>query len=99
MWMELLQIAGALVVLVAFAASQAGRLDARSVPYLVANVVGAGLLAALALVGRDWGFVLLEGVWAAVSAASLVRRVAVRSAAESGAQPRRPASPREAGSA
>jgi len=71
--MTLLQVFGALLVLVAFAASQAGRLDPTSVLYLLLNLVGAALLAVLALLDRDWGFLLLEGVWALVSLAGLVR--------------------------
>jgi hypothetical protein len=71
---DLLQILGALAVLGAFLATQLGRLHPRAVPYLVVNALGAGLLAVLALLGRDWGFLLLEGVWSSVSVASLVAR-------------------------
>ena len=45
-----------------------------SLAYLVLNLVGAIVLAVDAALGRQWGFLLLEGVWAAVSALSLVRR-------------------------
>jgi len=75
---DLLQILGAVLVLGAFTASQLGRLDPRAVPYLAVNAVGAGLLAVLALLGRDWGFLLLEGVWSAVSLASLTRVLLAR---------------------
>ena len=73
--MTVLQILGALLILGAYVASQAGRLDPGSVPYLVANTVGAGLLAVLALLDDDWGFLLLEGVWALVSLWGLLARL------------------------
>jgi len=72
---ELLQIVGAVLVLAGFAAAQLGRVDAKSIGYLVVNLAGAGLLAAVAVTGRDWGFLLLEGTWAFVSAYALLRRV------------------------
>ena len=69
---DLIEIVGALLILAAFAASQLRRLDAHSVPYLVLNVLGAGVLAAIAAVDRSWGFLLLEGTWTIVSVVSLV---------------------------
>ncbi len=70
---DALQVIGALFVLAGFAASQFGRLPTNSVTYLTTNLAGSALLAGLALAGREWGFLLLEGVWAGVSAASLLR--------------------------
>jgi len=66
------QIAGALAILAAFAAAQARVLDVRSHAYLVLNVLGAAVLAVAAWHERQWGFLLLEGVWALVSAWGLV---------------------------
>jgi len=71
---QVVQVVGSLLVLAGFAAAQAGRLDPKSLPYLVLNVVGSGALAVEALVGHQWGFLLLEGVWAVVSLAGLVGR-------------------------
>jgi hypothetical protein len=73
------QIVGALLVLAAFVAAQRGLLDARSRSYLILNLVGSGILAVDAWHGREWGFLLLEGVWAIVSAAGLVARATARS--------------------
>ncbi len=48
------------------------RLDTSSVPYLVLNLAGSAVLTWLAWLHRDYGFLLLEGVWAIVSASGLV---------------------------
>ncbi|HEX8348301.1 MAG TPA: hypothetical protein VF657_26770 [Actinoplanes sp.] len=68
---DLIEIAGSLLVLSAFAAAQKGVLDIRSRRYLTLNVLGSAVLAVIALLHRSWGFLLLEGTWAVVSAASL----------------------------
>jgi hypothetical protein len=70
---QLVQIAGAILILTAFIGAQAGRFDPHSRAYLVLNILGAGILAVIAAVEEDWGFLLLEGVWTAVSAWSLVQ--------------------------
>jgi len=74
----LIEIAGALLILAGFAASQLRRLDAHSTPYLLLNITGAGALAAVAAVHASWGFLLLEGVWTIVSAVSLVSALSGR---------------------
>ena len=68
---QLVQVAGALCVLAAFAAAQLGLLSTRSRRYLLLNLAGSLVLAALAALDRQLGFLLLEGAWAAVSAWSL----------------------------
>jgi hypothetical protein len=73
---QFVQIAGAICILSGFALSQAKRLDSDSYPYLLLNLIGSGILAVLALLDRQWGFLLLEGVWALVSLASIIRRSA-----------------------
>jgi hypothetical protein len=71
---QVVQIVGALLILVAFAAAQFGRLHVESKSYLWLNLVGSAILAVLALLEEQWGFLLLESVWAVVSAYSLSRR-------------------------
>jgi hypothetical protein len=72
---QVIQVIGALLILAGFAAAQIGvlRLDSRT--YLVLNLVGSVVLAYLAAADSQWGFLLLEGVWALVSAWSLARVV------------------------
>ena len=64
---QLIQIVGALLILVAFAAAQYGAMDQHSRTYLVLNFVGSLILAVLAWHERQWGFLMLESVWAVVS--------------------------------
>ena len=68
---QFIQVIGALIILGAFAGSQLGELPTDSRLYLALNVVGSAILAVLAVIEGQIGFVLLEGVWAAVSAWSL----------------------------
>lgn len=72
---QLVQVAGAILILIAFAAAQFGHLDQRSVSYLVLNLVGSAILAVLAAIERQPGFLLLEAVWALVSLWSLVEEL------------------------
>jgi len=75
---QVVQIVGALLILVAFGAVQFERMQPDSRVYLALNLVGSAILAVLAWVESQWGFLLLESVWAAVSAWGLL--VALRSA-------------------
>ena len=70
---SLVQILAAVSVLAAFVLVQARVLTPQARAYLVLNAAGAAVLAADATVHAQWGFLLLEAVWAAVSAWALVR--------------------------
>jgi hypothetical protein len=75
---QLVQLLASLVVLVAFVAGQRGRLRPSSRTYLALNLIGSAVLAILAARGRQWGFLLLESVWAVVSAWGLARHAAAQ---------------------
>jgi hypothetical protein len=68
---QVIQIIGALVILGAFAANQLGEMPTDSRLYLLLNLVGSAVLAVIAVVEGQIGFILLEGIWAIVSAWSL----------------------------
>ena len=78
-----IQIIGAVLVLAGFVLAQRGVLTHTCAAYLVLNLIGSAVLAGDALLQRQWGFLLLESVWAVVSAAGLVVNV------HDGASPRR----------
>lgn len=77
---QIAQIAAAILILLAFFAVQAGRMSTQSFLYLTVNLIGSAVLTAIALVNSQWGFVLLESGWAAVSYWGLARAFRARSA-------------------
>ena len=81
---QIVQIAGALAILAAFALAQVGVLRTSSYAYLVLNVVGASILAVEAWLETQWGFLLLEAAWAVVAASALVGLTSAGRAADSG---------------
>jgi hypothetical protein len=69
---QVVQVAGSLLVLFGFLGAQRGWFGQRSRACLVVSAIGSTTLAIAAVADRQWGFLLLEGVWAAVSATGLV---------------------------
>lgn len=70
---QVVQVVGALLILAGFAGTQFGVLSTRSPTYLLLNLVGSVVLTVLAAIDRQYGFLLLESVWALVSAWGLLR--------------------------
>lgn len=79
--LQVVQVIGAVAILVAFALAQFGVLSPRAYSYLLLNLLGSAVLAVLAYVEVQWGFLLLEGAWAIVSAWGLAARVTGRTVA------------------
>ena len=71
---QLVSLLGAVLILVAYAGGQVGRLDSKGTAYSALNLVGSGLLTYVAIVGFQLGFIVLEGIWALVSLLALIRR-------------------------
>jgi hypothetical protein len=69
---QVVQIVGAVLILVAYGAAQLERLDPQSRLYLGLNLLGSTILGVLAASSAQWGFLLLEGVWALISLWGLI---------------------------
>ena len=70
---QLVQVIGALLILSGFVLAQFRLLDPQSLWYLVVNLVGSAILTVDAWRQNQWGFFLLELVWAIVSAWGLTQ--------------------------
>ena len=70
---QAISLAAALLILLPFALTQLSRMTTTSVSYLAMNFVGSAALTAVAVLDKQYGFILLEGVWALMSAAGLAR--------------------------
>jgi hypothetical protein len=66
-----IQAAGALAILAAFALVQRNILSPHSHAYLLLNLAGGCATAATAFVEKQWGFTVLQSVWAIVAAWAL----------------------------
>lgn len=76
-----IQMGGALLILAGFLLGQIELIAADGWPYLSLNFLGSALLAASAVMGAQWGFVLLEACWAIASLYGIWRKL------QSGPQP------------
>lgn len=68
---QIIQVAGALLVLLGFVLAQRGVWSPDDWGYLWVNLFGAATLTWVGWVGEQWGFFLLEGVWTIVTAWSI----------------------------
>ncbi len=71
---QAISVAGALMILAAYATLQRGILTKEDRLFNILNFVGSSLLAWIAIVDRRWGFILLEVIWALLSLPPLLRR-------------------------
>ena len=72
---QIVSLVGALLILGAYGANQAGALTTRNIAYSALNFVGASVLAWVAVISTQYGFIVLEGAWAIVSLVALIRRL------------------------
>ena len=72
MAMQVISIAGALMVLTAYAAHQLRRMHSETYVYQVLNLVGGALLCWAAISTGQAGLILMEGAWTAISAYGLL---------------------------
>lgn len=67
MALQLASLAGALLILAAYAGNQRGWIGPDDLAYNLMNLAGALLLLWVAVVDRRLGFILLEVVWAGIT--------------------------------
>jgi hypothetical protein len=72
---QLVSLAGAILILAAYAANQLGRLGPTNLSYSLLNLFGAATLTVVAAVEAQYGFLLLEAVWTAVSLWAVARLI------------------------
>ena len=65
--LQAISVLGALAILLAYATNQFNLRGPADLTYSVTNFVGSAVLTAIAAIEVQWGFILLEKVWALVS--------------------------------
>jgi hypothetical protein len=70
---QLVSFVAAIVILVAYAMQQNGKLAANGLTYISLNLISGIILGIVALRARQLGLTVLEFAWAGISAISLLR--------------------------
>jgi hypothetical protein len=65
--LQVVSVFGALAILAAYAANQLRLIGPSNLSYSAMNFAGSTVLTVIAVIEVQWGFILLEGVWAIVS--------------------------------
>ena len=65
--LQIVSVLGALAILLAYAANQFRLIGPMNLSYALLNFAGSLVLAVVAVFEVQWGFILLEVVWALVS--------------------------------
>jgi hypothetical protein len=71
LFFQLICLAGAILILVAFAANQLDKMPHEKPAYQLLNLVGGACLCVTAVHTLQYGFILLEGSWTVLSAYGL----------------------------
>ena len=78
-WTDAAGLLGVVVILVAYAGAALGRLDPKGVWSLLANFLGAcGILVSLLIANFNLSSTVMEGSWALVALAGLIRLAVLR---------------------
>lgn len=77
-WTDAVGVIGVAMILIAYAGAALGRLDVKGALSLFANFLGASLILLSLAVDFNLSALLMEGSWALVSLAGLVRLLVLR---------------------
>ncbi len=78
MFYQVISFIGAVLILAAYIGLQFNRLAAETITFQVLNLFGGVFLCITAVALRQYGFILVEGLWAILSAAGLWRVITRR---------------------
>lgn len=70
---QIISLLGAAMILFAYAAQQLKKMKSDQLPYILLNLIGAGILAIVAYRVRQTGLTVVEVSWAGISALALIR--------------------------
>ncbi len=69
---------GVAILLIAFFLNLRNVIKKESIPYLMLNLIGAGIACYASILLAFWPFIILEGCWSLVSAYGLIKYMKLR---------------------